>query len=176
MRNVPLMFNMFVNLQLGFADLNMAEFAGSGSTVRCCLLEGYDTRNTRQDNSILKVRGQTKTDATAALLFLLSKSNPFSLVFLKVTIGMTLLSGDPCFKTWVFVLLLCHVCCAALLWWMWTFSTFSVFRPPSTAKCIAVAGRDHSLQPGCKGEGTSDVVPPRLTKPRASVLSSGKIP
>ncbi|KAA0714444.1 Protein FAM102A [Triplophysa tibetana] len=85
--------------KLGFADLNMAEFAGSGSTVRCCLLEGYDTRNTRQDNSIL-----------------------------KVTIGMTLLSGDPCFKT-----------------------------APSTAKCIAVAGRDHSLQPGCKGEGTSDV-------------------
>lgn len=99
MRKVSLMFYMFVNLQLGFADLNMAEFAGSGSTVRCCLLEGYDTRNTRQDNSILKVRGHTKTDTTAALLFLLSKSNPFSLVFLKVTIGMTLLSGDPCFKT-----------------------------------------------------------------------------
>uniref|UniRef100_A0A3Q1I8Z7 C2 NT-type domain-containing protein n=1 Tax=Anabas testudineus TaxID=64144 RepID=A0A3Q1I8Z7_ANATE len=56
--------------KLGFADLNIAEFAGSGSTVRCCILEGYDTKNTRQDNSIL-----------------------------KVTIGMTLLSGDPCFKT-----------------------------------------------------------------------------
>uniref|UniRef100_A0A668AQY8 Estrogen-induced osteoclastogenesis regulator 1b n=1 Tax=Myripristis murdjan TaxID=586833 RepID=A0A668AQY8_9TELE len=55
--------------KLGFADLNIAEFAGSGSTVRCCILEGYDTKNTRQDNSIL-----------------------------KVTIGMTLLSGDPCFK------------------------------------------------------------------------------
>lgn len=41
--------------QLGFANLNLAEFAGSGSTVRCCLLEGYDTKNTRQDNSILKV-------------------------------------------------------------------------------------------------------------------------
>uniref|UniRef100_A0A3B4YPC0 Estrogen-induced osteoclastosis regulator 1 n=1 Tax=Seriola lalandi dorsalis TaxID=1841481 RepID=A0A3B4YPC0_SERLL len=40
--------------KLGFTDLNMAEFAGSGSTVRCCLLEGYDTKNTRQDNSILK--------------------------------------------------------------------------------------------------------------------------
>ncbi|MGH0164356.1 UNVERIFIED_CONTAM: hypothetical protein FKN15_053903 [Acipenser sinensis] len=40
--------------KLGFADLNMAEFAGSGSTARCCLLEGYDTKNTRQDNSILK--------------------------------------------------------------------------------------------------------------------------
>lgn len=43
--------------QLGFANLNLAEFAGSGSTVRCCLLEGYDTKNTRQDNSILKVPG-----------------------------------------------------------------------------------------------------------------------
>lgn len=42
-------------VQLGFADLNIAEFAGSGSTVRCCILEGYDTKNTRQDNSILKV-------------------------------------------------------------------------------------------------------------------------
>uniref|UniRef100_A0A671Y9E1 Estrogen-induced osteoclastogenesis regulator 1b n=1 Tax=Sparus aurata TaxID=8175 RepID=A0A671Y9E1_SPAAU len=52
--------------KLGFADLNISEFAGSGSTVRCCILEGYDTKNTRQDNSIL-----------------------------KVTIGMTLLSGDP---------------------------------------------------------------------------------
>ncbi|XP_061836635.1 early estrogen-induced gene 1 protein-like [Nerophis lumbriciformis] len=55
--------------KLGFADLNIAEFAGSGSTVRCCILEGYDTKHTRQDNSIL-----------------------------KVTIGMLLLSGDPCFK------------------------------------------------------------------------------
>lgn len=43
--------------KLGFTDLNLAEFAGSGSTVRCCLLEGYDTKNTRQDNSILKVPG-----------------------------------------------------------------------------------------------------------------------
>uniref|UniRef100_A0AAY5KDE5 Estrogen-induced osteoclastogenesis regulator 1b n=1 Tax=Esox lucius TaxID=8010 RepID=A0AAY5KDE5_ESOLU len=83
---------------LGFADLNMAEFAGSGSTVRCCILEGYDTKNTRQDNSIL-----------------------------KVTIGMTLLSGDPCFKT-----------------------------PPSTAKSISVPGQDPSLQLDCKGEGTAD--------------------
>lgn len=84
--------------KLGFADLNMAEFAGSGSTVRCCILEGYDTKNTRQDNSIL-----------------------------KVTIGMTLLSGDPCFKT-----------------------------PPSTAKTTAFAGQDPSLQLDCKGEGTGD--------------------
>ncbi|KAM6066203.1 EEIG family member 2 isoform 2-T2 [Chlamydotis macqueenii] len=55
--------------KLGFADLNLAEFAGSGSTTRRCLLEGYDTKNTRQDNSIL-----------------------------KVLINMQLMSGDPCFK------------------------------------------------------------------------------
>ncbi|XP_058621304.1 EEIG family member 2 isoform X2 [Onychostoma macrolepis] len=56
--------------KLGFADLNLAEFAGSGSTIRHCLLEGYNTKNTRQDNSIL-----------------------------KVIISMQLMSGDPCFKT-----------------------------------------------------------------------------
>ncbi|XP_053771539.1 EEIG family member 2 [Desmodus rotundus] len=56
--------------KLGFADLNLAEFAGSGTTTRRCLLEGYDTKNTRQDNSIL-----------------------------KVLISMQLMSGDPCFKT-----------------------------------------------------------------------------
>ncbi|KAG7280765.1 hypothetical protein CRUP_037695 [Coryphaenoides rupestris] len=53
--------------KLGFADLNLAEFAGSGSTTRRCLLEGYDTKNTRQDNSIL-----------------------------KVVISTQLMSGDPC--------------------------------------------------------------------------------
>lgn len=52
---------LFSWLQLGFADLNLAEFAGSGSTVRCCLLEGYDTKNTRQDNSILKVPAGSAT-------------------------------------------------------------------------------------------------------------------
>ncbi|XP_041849324.1 protein FAM102B-like isoform X2 [Melanotaenia boesemani] len=56
--------------KLGFADLNLSEFAGSGSTVRRCLLEGYDTKNSRQDNSIL-----------------------------KVVITTQLMSGDPCFKT-----------------------------------------------------------------------------
>nr|XP_057926203.1 early estrogen-induced gene 1 protein [Doryrhamphus excisus] len=107
--------------KLGFTDLNMAELAGSGSTVRCCLLEGYDTKNTRQDNSIL-----------------------------KVIIGMTLLSGDPCFKT-----------------------------PPSTAKSISVPGREHTLQLDCKGEGTAQLAPAggislgRTAKPRPSVLSSG---
>ncbi|XP_051969498.1 protein FAM102A-like isoform X5 [Xyrauchen texanus] len=90
--------------KLGFADLNLAEFAGSGSTVRCCILEGYNTKNTRQDNSIL-----------------------------KVTIGMTLLSGDPCFKT-----------------------------PVSTVKTIAIAGQDPSLQLDRKGEGTADHSVPTL--------------
>ncbi|XP_041126616.1 protein FAM102B-like [Polyodon spathula] len=56
--------------KLGFADLNLAEFAGSGNTKRRCLLEGYDTKHVRQDNSIL-----------------------------KVLISMQLMSGDPCFKT-----------------------------------------------------------------------------
>ncbi|XP_037633967.1 protein FAM102A isoform X2 [Sebastes umbrosus] len=107
--------------KLGFTDLNMAEFAGSGSTVRCCLLEGYDTKNTRQDNSIL-----------------------------KMIIGMTLLSGDPCFKT-----------------------------PPSTAKSISIPGREHTLQLDCKGEGTAEPGPAggvslgRASKPRPSIISSG---
>ncbi|XP_071488780.1 early estrogen-induced gene 1 protein-like [Diadema antillarum] len=52
----------------GFVDINLAEFAGAGSTSRRYLLEGYDTKN-RQDNSTL-----------------------------KVNIGMLLQSGDPCFK------------------------------------------------------------------------------
>uniref|UniRef100_A0A672KZG3 Protein FAM102A-like n=1 Tax=Sinocyclocheilus grahami TaxID=75366 RepID=A0A672KZG3_SINGR len=110
------------HFQLGFADLNLAEFAGSGSTVRCCILEGYDTKNTRQDNSIL-----------------------------KVTIGMTLRSGDPCFKT-----------------------------PVSTAKTIAIAGQDPSLQLDRKGEGTADHSAPALggstrrsVKSRPSVNNSG---
>lgn len=58
--------------KLGFADVNLSEFAGSGLTTRRYLLEGYDSKH-RQDNSIL-----------------------------KVTLEMVLLSGDPCFKvpTW----------------------------------------------------------------------------
>ncbi|KAM9821637.1 early estrogen-induced gene 1 protein-like isoform X1 [Syngnathus typhle] len=108
--------------KLGFADLNMAEFAGSGSTVRCCLLEGYDTKNRRQDNSIL-----------------------------KVIIGMTLLSGDPCFKT-----------------------------PAGTSKSVSVPRREHALQPDCKGEGTkAEPGPPggislsRTPKHRPSLVGSG---
>ncbi|XP_036040569.1 protein FAM102A isoform X2 [Onychomys torridus] len=109
--------------KLGFTDLNLAEFAGSGSTVRCCLLEGYDTKNTRQDNSIL-----------------------------KVTIGMFLLSGDPCFKT-----------------------------PPSTAKSISIPGQDSTLQLTCKGGGTSShgssgtnsLTGSRPPKARPTILGSG---
>ncbi|XP_013419732.1 protein FAM102A-like [Lingula anatina] len=54
--------------KLGFADVNLSEFAGAGSTSRRFLLEGYDSKH-RQDNSML-----------------------------KVNIEMMLLSGDPCFK------------------------------------------------------------------------------
>uniref|UniRef100_A0A4W5PFH1 EEIG family member 2a n=1 Tax=Hucho hucho TaxID=62062 RepID=A0A4W5PFH1_9TELE len=50
--------------KLGFTDLNLSEFAGSGSTTRRCLLEGYDTKNTRQDNSILKVHFSTVRQAS----------------------------------------------------------------------------------------------------------------
>uniref|UniRef100_A0A1B6BZR1 C2 NT-type domain-containing protein n=1 Tax=Clastoptera arizonana TaxID=38151 RepID=A0A1B6BZR1_9HEMI len=40
--------------KLGFCDLNLAAYAGSGQTTRRCLLEGYDTRH-RQDNSMLRL-------------------------------------------------------------------------------------------------------------------------
>uniref|UniRef100_A0A3B4YL94 Estrogen-induced osteoclastogenesis regulator 1b n=1 Tax=Seriola lalandi dorsalis TaxID=1841481 RepID=A0A3B4YL94_SERLL len=112
--------------KLGFADLNIAEFAGSGSTVRCCILEGYDTKNTRQDNSIL-----------------------------KVTIDMTLLSGDPCFKT-----------------------------PPCTAKSVSTGDQDPTLQLDCKGESTDATLQPlggivegaRAFKPRQSSVRSSGLP
>lgn len=112
--------------KLGFADLNISEFAGSGSTVRCCILEGYDTKNTRQDNSIL-----------------------------KVTIGMTLLSGDPCFKT-----------------------------PLSTAKSVSIRDEDPTLQLDCKGESTDATVQPLggiveracAFKPRQSSVRSLGLP
>lgn len=54
--------------KLGFIDLNLAEFAGSGKTSKRYLLEGYNTRH-RQDNSML-----------------------------GVAIKMTMLSGDILFK------------------------------------------------------------------------------
>lgn len=54
--------------KLGFADVNLAQYAGAGSSSRRYLLKGYDSRS-RQDNSML-----------------------------RINISMTLLSGDPCFK------------------------------------------------------------------------------
>ncbi|XP_050407120.1 early estrogen-induced gene 1 protein isoform X2 [Patella vulgata] len=54
--------------KLGFADINLAEFAGSGAQSRRYLLEGYDTKH-RQDNSNI-----------------------------KITVEMSLISGDPVFK------------------------------------------------------------------------------
>ncbi|XP_054356962.1 early estrogen-induced gene 1 protein isoform X3 [Pongo pygmaeus] len=69
----------------------------------------------------------------------------------KVTIGMFLLSGDPCFKT-----------------------------PPSTAKSISIPGQDSSLQLTCKGGGTSSggsstnsLTGSRPPKARPTILSSG---
>lgn len=41
--------------KLGFTDLNLAEFAGSGQIMHQCILEGYDSKH-RQDNSVLRVK------------------------------------------------------------------------------------------------------------------------
>lgn len=57
--------------KLGFIDLNLSEFAGSGVMSRRCLLEGYDAKH-RQDNSML-----------------------------CVTVKMHMLSGDILFKVYV---------------------------------------------------------------------------
>lgn len=54
--------------KLGFVDINLSEFAGSGQQSRKFLLEGYDSKH-RQDNSTI-----------------------------EVTLEMTLISGDPVFK------------------------------------------------------------------------------
>ncbi|XP_060597584.1 early estrogen-induced gene 1 protein-like [Ruditapes philippinarum] len=54
--------------KLGFADINLSEFAGSGQQQRRFLLEGYDSKH-RQDNSTL-----------------------------KVSMTVSLVSGDPVFK------------------------------------------------------------------------------
>ena len=54
--------------KLGFADINLSEFAGSGTQQRRYLLEGYDTKH-RLDNSTL-----------------------------KLTMAVSLRSGDPVFK------------------------------------------------------------------------------
>ena len=57
--------------KLGFADVNLAQYAGAGRTMKHCLLDGYDSKR-RQDNSML-----------------------------KVVINTQLLCGDPCFKVYV---------------------------------------------------------------------------
>jgi hypothetical protein len=57
------------SLKLGFIDLDLAEFAGAGLTGKRYLLEGYNNKHHRQDNSTLKIK-----------------------------IEMSLVSGDPLFK------------------------------------------------------------------------------
>lgn len=57
--------------KLGFADINLSEFAGSGLQQRRYLLEGYETKH-RLDNSTL-----------------------------KLTMVVSLVSGDPVFKVLV---------------------------------------------------------------------------
>ena len=54
--------------KLGYADVNLAAFAGAKHVSHCYLLNGYNSRS-RQDNSVL-----------------------------NVTIDMTQLSGDSLFK------------------------------------------------------------------------------
>ncbi|MBN3282849.1 F102A protein, partial [Polyodon spathula] len=56
-------------VKMGFADINLSEFAGSGFQIRHSILEMYDSRASKPDNSIL-----------------------------KVGIQMQLLAGDPCFR------------------------------------------------------------------------------
>lgn len=56
-------------MKIGYVDLNLAEYAGSGPITRRFLLEGYNNTLNRLDNSIL-----------------------------KVTINLTLTFGDLCFK------------------------------------------------------------------------------
>lgn len=55
--------------KLGYVDVNLAEYAGSGEVSRRYILEGYEGKTHRQDNSILKINAL-----------------------------MTLTSGDPLFK------------------------------------------------------------------------------
>ena len=40
---------------MGFVELDLVEFAGCGETTKIYLLEGYNTKKARQDNSTLKV-------------------------------------------------------------------------------------------------------------------------
>ncbi|VDP02222.1 unnamed protein product [Soboliphyme baturini] len=60
--------------KLGFVNINLSEFAGSGidGITKTFLLEGYSSGHQRQDNSLL-----------------------------RVNISMVLQSADPCFKVYV---------------------------------------------------------------------------
>ncbi|XP_034150870.1 protein FAM102B-like isoform X2 [Esox lucius] len=55
--------------KVGYVDINLSEYAGSGCVTRHCLLEGYLKKDNKLDNSLL-----------------------------KVTLRMQLLQGDPCFR------------------------------------------------------------------------------
>lgn len=55
--------------KLGFADVNLAQFAGAGKSVHRYLLDGYNTKRRREDNSTL-----------------------------KISVHLIMLQGDPCFK------------------------------------------------------------------------------
>ncbi|XP_063043542.1 early estrogen-induced gene 1 protein-like isoform X2 [Engraulis encrasicolus] len=55
--------------KVGYVDLNLVEFIGSGYVTRHCLLEGYSGKHSKSDNSFLKVR-----------------------------LHLQLLEGDPCFR------------------------------------------------------------------------------
>ncbi|KAI1289522.1 Uncharacterized protein HDE_08157 [Halotydeus destructor] len=57
------------SVKLGFVDLDLAEFAGAGLTSKRSLLEGYNSKYHRQDNSMLEIK-----------------------------IEMSLITGDPLFK------------------------------------------------------------------------------
>jgi len=45
---------------LGYADINLAEFAGAGATCRSYLLQSYNEKKRKPDNSIVKVKLVTK--------------------------------------------------------------------------------------------------------------------
>ena len=77
--NMCLMYFNFIPFQetnggksytkLGYANIDLAEFAGGGAVDRKYLLEGYSGRQGRQDNSTL-----------------------------RVLLNVVLQSGEPCFK------------------------------------------------------------------------------
>lgn len=70
--------------KIGYADINLAEFAGSKHVSHCYLLDGYNSKS-RQDNSLL-----------------------------KVTVDMTQRSGDFLFKVLVqrYCILICPILCS----------------------------------------------------------------